>query len=186
MGKQVLFHMLRPDCEQFIRAVRERDPIVIVERDSDSAKVVEVADPCAPGPVLSFWNPKLLSSLERKYIPESSIGPYYRVDSALPVIEFFLPRQQEWDGSPALTQSRVYASFDQPSEGLRKWFDAVARWIRKNFAKSPVPSIGGYMGPAALKWHEEGGLLLPMIRPPVNDQWRAFLQPQLARSKKAS
>jgi hypothetical protein len=179
MGKQILFHMLSPDCEQFIQFVRERDPVVIVEKDS----VVEVADPCNPGRVLSFWNPKLLSSLERKYIPESTNGPYYRVDSSLPILEFFLPRQQEWDRVPALTQGRVYASFDEPSEGLQSWFEAIARWIRKNFVKNPVPSLGGYIGRAALKWYEDGGLLLPMIRPPVTDQWRAFLQPQRNRYK---
>jgi hypothetical protein len=128
----------------------------------------------------------LLPILARKYIPESSVGPYYRIDSSLPVIELFLPREQEWDGVPSLTQGRIYASFDQPSDGLKKWFDTLARWIRSNFAKSPVPSIEGYIGPAALQWYEEGGLLLPMNRPPVNDQWRAFLQPQLDRRKKAS
>jgi hypothetical protein len=186
MGRQVLFHMLPPDCEQFMKFVREHDGIVIVEKDSDSVAIEEVRNPCNPGHVVSLWNPKLLPALERKYIAESSVGPYYRVDSSLPVIEFFLPRQQEWDGSPSLTQGRVYTSFDHPSEGLRKWFETTARWIRKNFAKSPIPSISGYIGPAALKWHQEGGLLLPMNRPPVNDQWRAFLQPQLDRRKKVS
>ena len=186
MGKQILFHMLPPDCEPFVNFVRERDGVVFVEQASDSSAIEKVRNPCNPGRVLSLWNPNLLATIQRKYIPESNKGPYYRVDSSLPVIEFFLPREQEWDGVPALTQGRVYASFDRPNEGLRKWFDAVARWIRKNFAKSPVPSISGYIGPTALKWHEEGGLLLPMIRPPVNDQWRSFLQPQLDRRKKAS
>ena len=186
MGKQVLFHALPPDCEQFLAFVRGRDEVVIVERDSDLAALEAVGDPCNPGRVVSFWNRRLLPTLERKYIPESNKGPYYRVSSSLPVIEFFLPREQEWDGVPALTQGRIYASFDQPSDGLKKWFDALARWIRSKFAKSPVQSIGGFIGPAALKWNEEGGLLLPMIRPPVNDEWRAFLQPQLTRHKKVS
>jgi len=186
MGKQILFHMLAPDCEQFLSFVRQHDPVIVVEKSGDSAQVVSVTNPCKPGQALCLWNQNLISSLERKYIPKSNRGPYYRVSDALPVFEFFLPRQEEWDGTAALTQGRVYASFDQPSEGLRRWFDAVARWIRKNFSKNPAPNLSGYVGPAALKWYEEGGLLLPMIRPPVNDQWRAFLQPQLARSNKAS
>jgi hypothetical protein len=178
MGKQILFHMFPPDCEQFLSVVQKRDSVVIVERDSSSASLVPVAHPCSPGQVLSFWNRNLLSSLERKYIPESTKGPYYRIASSLPVIEFFLPREQEWDGQPAITQGRIYASFDQPSEELQRWFNATVRWIRKNFVRNPVQSVGGYVGPSALRWHEEGGLLLPMVRPPVTSEWRAFLQPQ--------
>ena len=170
--------MLPPDCEAFLRFVQERDPVVVVEKDSDSPEVTPLLSPCQPGHVLSLWNPRLLPSLERKHIKKSTKGPYYRIDAALPVPELFLPRQQEWDGAPALTQGRVYSSFDHPSEELSRWFNAIARWIRQNFTKNPVKPIGGYVGPAALKWHEEGGLLLPMVRPPVTPEWRDLLHVQ--------
>jgi hypothetical protein len=36
MGRQILFHMLPEDCEAFMSAVRQRDPIIAVDRDSTS------------------------------------------------------------------------------------------------------------------------------------------------------
>jgi hypothetical protein len=183
MGRQILFHMLPEDCESFLSFARERDPVAIVESSAGSPQVVPITNPCSPGKSLSLWNQRLLPSLERKYVPKSTKGPYYRVDDSLPVLEFFLPRQEEWDGQPALTQGRIYASFDQPNEDLRRWFDTLARWIRTNFTKNTVPSFSGYVGPAALEWHRSGGLLLPMIRPPVTPEWRAVVQLQSGRKR---
>jgi hypothetical protein len=178
MGRQICFYMLREDCEQFLRFVQSRDPVLVVQRDSDSSRVGPVDDPCSLGQDLCLWNQRLLPSLERKYIPQSVKGPYYRVDGSLPTLEFFLPRPADWDGRPALTQGRVYATFDQPTEGLRIWYEGIARWIRKNFTRNPIARVGGYAGPAALQWHRDGGLLLPFVRPLVTPQWRAILFPQ--------
>ncbi len=174
MGRQILFHMLPADCSTFVGFLCDRDPVVIAEKDSGIPEIKPSTAPCNAGQVLSVMNQNITPSLQRKHIPESNRGPYYRIDSALPVIELFLPQEEPWDGRPALTQGRVYASFDQPSRELRTWFEAIGRWMRKHFARTPIPTLSGYVGPAAYDWYQSGGLLLPMIRPPVTPEWRAF------------
>jgi len=170
--------MLPQDCEQFLRFVQARDPVLVVERDGDSPRVAPVAEPCRLGKTLCLWNQKLLPSLERCLIQQSVRGPYYTVDGSLPTLELFLPRPADWDGRPALTAGRVYGSFDQPSEELRVWYEGVARWIRKHFTRNPISYVGGYVGPAALEWHQAGGLLLPFVRPLATPEWRAILGSQ--------
>lgn len=181
MGRQILFHMLPEDCNGFLRALRGRDPVAVVDKDSASPEVVELPDPCKGGVFAVLWNRSLLPSLEREFIAKSDRGPYYRVSDSLPVLEFSLPSQADWDGKPALTQGRIYASFEVPNEGLRRWYEWAARWIRRNFAKESAGLSGGYVGPAALEWHERGGILLPFIRPPVTPAWQAFVSKQHAR-----
>ena len=178
MGRQVLFHMLSEDCQGFLAYVKENAPVVVTERDGHFSKIEPVGNPCSLGQCLCLWNQGLLPLLRRKFVPKSSKGPYYRVDSALPVAEFFLPREADWEGSPSLTQGRIYASFDQPNDGLRKWFDSMGRWIRKNFAKNPLRGLSGYVGPAALKWYQEGGILLPFVRPLPSPYWVSFVRAQ--------
>jgi hypothetical protein len=178
MGRQILFHMLPEDCKEFFNLLRERDPVIAVERDSVSPDIIEVTDPCRGGQTVVLWNQTLLPSLEREYIPQSNRGPYYRVSSSLPVLELFLPVVAEWDRKPALTQGRVYGSFDATNEGLRRWYESIAHWIRRNFTKNPVGLSTGYVGPAARKWYEGGGVLLPMLRPPVTPEWRSFVDAQ--------
>ena len=177
MGKQICFYILPQDCQQFLRFVQGRDPVLVVDRDSDSARVAPVAEACTLGTTRCLWNQRLLPSLDRKYIPKSVKGPYYTVDGSLPTLEFTLPLPADWDGQPALTQGRVYGSFDQPSKGLRIWYEAIASWIRNHFTRNPIAIVGGYIGPAALQWHHDGGLLLPFVRPLVTPQWRAILNP---------
>jgi hypothetical protein len=40
-----------------------------------------------------------------------------------------LPAITEWDGNEALTQGCIYASFDVPSEALKRWFGALRERI---------------------------------------------------------
>jgi hypothetical protein len=94
------------------------------------AEIEEVHEPWQRGGGYCLWNQALLPSLERKYIPESDHGPYYRVDSALPVIEFSypLPVQELWNGKPALTQGRVWAGFEHENKDFDdpgKYRDAI-------------------------------------------------------------
>ena len=177
MGRQIGVYMLAEDCRKFLEFVQARDPVVVIRRSGESARVEPVADPCRLGQILCLWNRRLLPSLERKYIPESDIGPYYRIDSSLPTLEFILPGPSEWDGRPALPQGRVYAASYASSEGLRAWYESIARWIRKNFTRNPCRVVGGYIGPAALEGHREGGLLIPWYPPVVTAQWRDILTP---------
>jgi hypothetical protein len=101
------------------------------------------------------------------------------VDSVLPVIEFSYPSpvQEPWNGRPALIQGRVWAGFEQENKDFERWYNAVVRWIRKNFIRNPVP-LGGYVGPAAYDWYKKGGILLPGFRPPITSQWLSWVEAQ--------
>lgn len=122
---------------------------------------------------------RLETFIEREFIPESNRGPYYRVDSALPVIELWYrsPIPESWNGRAALTQGRIWAAFEQKNRDFEVWFNSIVRWIRKNFVKNPVP-LGGYIGPAAYEWYKAGGILLPVLRPPVNKTWLSWVEAQ--------
>jgi len=186
MGRQVLFHILSEDCQEFLTHIQGHAPVVVIERDGKSSKVQPVDNPCRPGQTLCLWNRNLLPILSRKFIPKSTKGAYYRVESSLPVVEFSFPREADWEGSPSLAQGRIYASFEEPNEDLRRWFDSLTRWIRQNFAKNPLSYLGGYVGPAALKWYQEGGILLPFVRPLPSPYWISFVKAQHGEPKAQS
>ena len=178
MGRQTGFHMLPEDAIEFLTRLEAQAPVVCTSRDSDNEEVRE-CDPTDCGPILCLWNRAILPSLKRKHIPREQ-NPYYRIDGSLPVIEWVTSHQTVWDGVPALIQGRVYATFDVPNEPLTKWFDSVVRWIRKSHAKNPVEWQSGYVGPHALRWHQDGGLLLPTYSPPVTEEWKQRLLQQRA------
>lgn len=179
MGRQIQFHMLGSDCEEFLQFIQSRDPVTVIQWVSESQEIEEAKDACAKGGWYCLWNQQILLSLKRTYIPQSDRGPYYRVDSALPVIEFSCtPTEQLWNGRPALIQGRLWAGFENESKQFAKWYGALVRWIRRNFIKNPVPLLGGYLGRAAYNWYLKGGLLLPGFQPPITAQWLSWAAAQ--------
>ncbi len=178
MGKQTQFHMLAEDMEMFLDFVRKHDPVLVTLRSSDSPKVTPLSDPLTETDVMTLWNKALLGSLERKLIQRPGGSDYYRVDDSLPTLELSPSRPIEWNGKPALLQGRVYGFFDKPFAGFEKWYNVIARWIRANFTKSPLKLLGGYIGPGALRWFQDGGVLLPMFEPPPTPEWLSFVENQ--------
>jgi hypothetical protein len=180
MGRQIHFYMLPEDQNAFLRVIQERDPIVVVTRDSDSAEVQPAPDPGA-NKTLCLWNRKLLLHLERKWIPESG---YFRVDSLnTPTLEFSPSFTATWEGKPAIGQGRLFGDFDpylRKPPDFEKWYETLVRWIRKNYQKSPA-NTGGYVGPAAYEFYKSGGYLLPNILPPRTKEWLAAIGKQHAR-----
>jgi hypothetical protein len=172
--------MLPQDCEQFLTFVRTRDPVLVVERDSDSPQVVPVSHPCDSGKLklFSLWNKALLPELSRKYIADARPGPYYGVnDFDLPVLEFSTSFRVVWDGKPALGKGRIYGTFEGKPPEFERWYEAIVRWIRKNFRRSPT-KMGGYLGPSADAWFREGGYLLPSFSPPETEAWLGEIRKQ--------
>lgn len=167
------------DCSDFLQFIQNRDPVIVIQWTSGSSEIKEVKNACAEGGWYCLWNQHLLPSLQREYIKDSDRGPYYRVDSALPVIEFsYTPIQQLWNARPALRQGRVWAGFERKNKQFEHWYGAVVRWIRHKFVKNPVPLLGGYLGPAAYDWYLKGGLLLPSFQPPVTAEWISWAAAQ--------
>jgi hypothetical protein len=180
MGRQVQLHILPQDCGQLLDFIRQRDPVVVTDWISQSMEIVEVQNTCQKGGRYCLWNQGLLSRLTRRFVPESARGPCYTVDSTLPVVElsYPVPEQEPWNGRPALTQGRIWAGFKVENRDFERWYNALARWIRKNFIKNPVPLLGGYLGPAAYEFYKRGGILLPTLRPPITSTWLSWVEAQ--------
>jgi hypothetical protein len=177
MGRQTQFHILEYDCAELISFIKAHDPIVVISYDSESPEVREVEKPCEQARHYCLWNQALLQSLEYRYILESNRGSYYRVDSRLPIIEFTPSVPVEWSGRDGLLQGRLYGSFECGEDYKKRfasWYNALGRWIRKNWVKNPVPLLNGYVGPAALDAYRRGLILLPMFKPPLTPQWRSW------------
>jgi len=162
----------------FLEFVQKHDPVVVTSKSSDSSKVTPVSDPLAESQVMTLWNQTLLGSLERKLVSRPRGDDYYRVDDSLPTLELSPSRPVEWNGRPALLQGRVYGFFDRPLSGYEEWYEIVARWIRNNFKKTSLKLLGGYIGPEAFKWFQDGGILLPMFEPPPTSEWLSFVENQ--------
>jgi|SRR5579863_6932672 len=91
MGRQLQFHILPEDCRQLLKFIHQRDPVIVTNWTSELEEALEVQDPCSQGGWYCLWNQALLPNLKRRFVPDSIKGPYYRVDSALPTIEFSYP-----------------------------------------------------------------------------------------------
>jgi hypothetical protein len=65
-----------------------------------------------------LWNQAILPALTRK-----ATGKYFNADFAAPVIQFAYesPTLESWNGQPALTQSRIWASFEIENKAFEKW-----------------------------------------------------------------
>jgi hypothetical protein len=179
--------MLAEDRDAFFHFVQQRDPVVVTLRDAHTAVVEPVADIAADDrEILCLWNRRILPSLEREWVPESRMGPYYTVDLIrMPVLEFSSSFHATWRGKPALGQGRLYGIFDadlgKPPE-FQQWFETLVRWIKKNFRRNPT-GLGGYLGPAAYEFFEKGGYLLPNFIPPRTKEWLDVIGKQHARPK---
>jgi len=176
MGRQVQFHALGEDCQALLAFINRHDVVSVVARDGAEARVTTVASPCTKHTTLVLWKDSLGTDLQRKLVSRP-VRPYFRVPDGVG-LELSQSVPTEWNGHAGLTQGRVYANTDHPSESLLRWYERVARWIRIHWARCPV-DLGGYVGPNAMRWHAEGGLLLPMFQPPVTPEWTTVLSRQL-------
>jgi hypothetical protein len=176
MGRQIHFHMLGEDCGRFFAAVLRLDPCVVTIRDASSPSIEPFEQPCDAVTALVLWNRKLGPSVERQYVPDSAIGSHYRFPYDVSALEFS-PTEKiaDWDGRPAMCAGRIYASRYQDDARHAKWFERIARWLRRHFRAHRIASSVTYVGEDAWRWHQDGGLLLPMVRPLVTSTWRDLL-----------
>jgi hypothetical protein len=172
--------MLAEDCREFLEFVQRRDPVIVIDWSSKSEEIEEAQRPWERGNTYCLWNQALLPTLQRRLIRvEPARASYFEIDNSLPVIEFSYPApvQEPWNGRPALTQGRVWARFDNPTKEFTSWYNALVRWIRKNFV-GDATLLHSHVGPAAYDWYKNGGLLLPHLRPPVARQWLSWVEAQ--------
>ena len=129
--------------------------IVTEWHSSELAEIQEVSCPWERGGHYCLWNHAILPALTRK-----ATGKYFNIDFSAPVIQFTYesPVLESWNGQPALTQGRIWASFETENIAFDKWYNAVVRWIRKNFIRDlAVGHDRDSIGPAAYEWFRTGG-----------------------------
>jgi len=177
MGRQTRFHMLPEDCRNFLLFVQERDPVSVVEwHSTEFSEVKEVDCPWEQGGSYCLWNRAIIPTLSRRLT-----GKYFNIEFSAPVIEFSYgsPRAEPWNGQPALVQGRIWASFETDDEAFARWYNALVRWILKNFIREIGLGLNrDSVGPAAYEWFKSGGLLLPGIRPPITEAWLGWVDSQ--------
>jgi hypothetical protein len=184
MGRQIHFHMLPEDRDEFLRFVQERDSVVLTRRDGDSLEVRPATRrDIHSGKTLCLWNPRFLRVLEREWITEPG---YYRVDALnTPTLEFTPSFRATWEGRPALGQGRLFGNFEpylKKPKAFEKWYETLARWIRTHYHKNPR-GTGGYVGPRAYEFYQKGGYLLPNFLPPRTKEWLAEIGKQHSELK---
>jgi hypothetical protein len=175
------------DCRRFLAAIPDREQVTVVSRDERSAAVEPFEEPCTTLDTLVLWNRRWLRSVERRAIPESPRGRYYRIPYDTPTLEFSPTSAiEKWDDRPAMRAGRIYAASYQSHAAVAQWYERIARWLRRNFHGHRIASGVSYVGPDAWKWHERGGLLLPMVRPAVTAEWRKSLHTPVSRRSQAT
>jgi hypothetical protein len=178
MGRQIQLSILPADAGALIAAIRSKETIEVVRRHGSSG----APDPLASIPDglgdLVLWNRRFAPALKRRYVSDASPPYYLAEEQTEPILEFSISVLTQWQGIPALTQGRIYGVFEAKSPEFEKWYERIARYIRKNWRKNPVSWMGGYVGPAASEWFDSGGLLLPVYIPPVSSDWVRLLGEQ--------
>lgn len=176
MGRQIHFHMLGEDCQRFFTVLLQRDQCIVTIRDASSPSIEPLDQPCQAATALVLWNRASGRSVERRYVAESAIGPYHRFPYETSALEFSpTGRTSDWDGRPAMCAGRIYAARYQDDPTLAQWFERTGGWLRRHFRAHRIASSVSYVGEDAWRWHQEGGLLLPMVRPLVTETWRDLL-----------
>jgi hypothetical protein len=170
--------MLPEDCRRFVLFLQERDPVIVTHWYSAETSVIEeVCSPWEDGGNYCLWNQAILPELKRR-----QTGDRFSIDFSTPVIQFSYassPVLQPWNGQQSLVQGRIWASFDTANKAFGIWYNAVVRWIRKNFIRDVAVGLDrDSIGPAAYEWFRSGGLLLPGFRPPVTEAWLAWVSVQ--------
>jgi len=163
------------DCDAFFAAARHIAPFVAVVRDSPTAGIDPVDLPCTVRADLMLWNKAIAPSSVRTYVP-NAVRAYHRFPYDVPALEFCpTGDMSDWEGRPAMTAGRLYASRYQDNRELAKWYEKLAGWMRRHFHGHRLTSSTFRVGPDAWDWHRSGGLLLPMVRPLVTPTWRRLL-----------
>ena len=181
MGRQIHFYMLPEDRASFLHLVQERDAVVVIARDSDSAEIQDATElDIGSDKVLCLWNRKFVPHLKREWMADPG---YYRVDVLrTPTLEFISSFSGTWEGKPALGQGRLFGNFEPYLEKpahFENWYESLVRWIRTNYQRG-TEELGGYVGPKAYEFYQKGGYLLPNFVPPRTRQWLAEIGKQHA------
>lgn len=173
MGRQTQLHALPKDLNALLVAMHEKEPLEVALRSGNSAspECLAFVPENMTGQALVLWSQRFAPNLQRRYVARAD-SPYYLADEQTEsVFELSLSGVTTWGGRPALTQGRIYGVFQNKQPEFEKCYEQIVRFIRRHWRKNPAAWMGGYVGPAAGDWFDQGGLLLPNYIPPVRSDW---------------
>ena len=178
MGRQITFHMLQEDKEEFFRFLTSRRDVFATVWTSDSPEVIRCESPTRETGTLAIWEPHPGTRPQRKKIVRDDGSAVYEFGRQHSVLEFSPSALVTHEGSPALLQGRLYSFLKDMGVETASLFSAGTQWIKRSFEPCPYKLLGGYVGPAAMRWHRDGGVMLPMFNPPATQAWEHFIKSQ--------
>lgn len=180
MGRQIHIHATPADINSLVVGLGGTEIEIALQRGNASVPEKLAFIPASlSGETFVFWSERFAPELRRDFV--AAQPPYYLVhESSEAVLQTTLSAFMTWNGRRALRQGRIYGIFQDKSPEFEKWYERIVRYIRRHWRKNPVAWMGGYIGPQAWDWFEQGGLLLPNHVPPVRSSWIALLSDQHA------
>ncbi len=169
MGKQVNFYMTAEDEQEFLSYVRSDRDVGIFKFDVPSTEIPFLNE--LPPQGEPFW--AALWLWDRDHSPRPVLTyverqKYYAVEeSQSEVIEFHRCGLDEG----RLVRGRIWAEMNgwhghdpatiiRKSDAFRKWYDRLAKWIKR---RSTRDSVGDYMLPGAAAFAQKGGRLCQAV-----------------------
>jgi len=178
MGHQITFHALPDDAEQFFRSLSAKHHVFGTPWTSDNGAVVRSERPALERCSLALWEERLGGKKERKLIKRDDGLIVYEFDRENSVLEYRSSLLTVHGTLPALLQGRLYSFTNEMRPETSGIFQTARQWIRRNFERCPLKLLGGYIGPTAMNWYRDGGILLPMFNPPATAAWEEFIDSQ--------
>jgi hypothetical protein len=172
MGRQVQLHVLPEDVTTLLAFLRAKDAADVAYRSADSAEITALANvPYKTNGSLILWNHNLAPQPQRGFIAQADPPSWLADEQTETILQLSMSALQEWNGSRALLQGRLYGVFDGKPPAFEKWYDRIVRYIRSHWRKNPISWMSGYVAPKASEFFESGGILLPNYAPPVTAEW---------------
>ena len=168
MGKQVNFYMAEADEEMFIDFLRSDREVAIFEYAISSPDLISLEKlPSREVPswfIVWLWDKANSPEPHTRYIKEQNYYVFDRFRSE--IIELSRSHLNQ----DRLVRGRIWAemawwdevTFERKykSDSFKKWFNRLARWIKKNSIRNEV---GDYVMPGAKKFVEGGGKLVQFV-----------------------
>lgn len=178
MGHQITFHMLEEDRKEFFNFLSSQHRFIASRWTSDTSAVVHCESPAQENGALAIWEPQSEVDRLREMVLRNDGSIVYEFDRQISVLEFDPGMFVVHGGSQALLQGRLYSFLSEMSIETSSLFRTARRWIKRSFEACPLKLLGGYIGPAAMRWYRDGGILLPMFNPPATSAWEEFITSQ--------
>ena len=165
MGRQVEFYMWGQDEREFIDFVKSTGEVIILPYTSPKADMPALAElpPASDEFMLWLFNRNVSSRLLTRFVQQQD---YNVVDRDLSsVVEFSRTVLSEG----VLVPGRLWAIFNYVTPDMqwaykepefKKWYERLARWIRKNYSRDPDLGHGFYFGPEARELARTGKVKL--------------------------